>query len=492
MPPDNGRNPEGFDLRGKVLHGLKWTAVVRVATQTISWIITILVIRFLRPEDYGLHAMISVSVYILLLLSTAGIEEAIIQARDLGREQIRKMFGVLLLVDLGLCVVQVAIAPLLAAFYRQPRMIPMLWVMAGAFLLIPFNCVPLALLGREIDFKHRSLADLAKAASASVLTLILAINGFGVWSLIFGQLIGMLCHTIVLNLFRPWLCWPVFSLKGIERSVAFGGMVMLTAIIWVVCARTDAFIGGRMLGPELLGIYAVGLHVASLPMEKIMPLLHQIAFPAYARVQRQTSEAARHFLKSVRLVSLVTVPLLLGLAAVAKWAVPLVLSERWRVAVLPVTLVSLVIPLRAIGTMYSPLLNAIGRTTVNMGNALISLVLLTPAFLVGAQWGVAGLCVAWLVVYPVIFLLMTSRVLRVLQLSMREFLVALAPPACAGVIMLLIVRAVGESLPTAMPSAAILAVLITLGAVLYMGLMWYLPGGRLQEAVELARSRSGP
>lgn len=478
------------EIRGKVLHGLRWTGGVRLVTQVVSWAITILVIRFLHPEDYGLAAMSTVTFYLFMLLTTGGIEQAIVQTKKLEQNQIPSIFGILLVFNVGLGLVQLGLAPVLAAFYKEPRVIPIVATMACGFPLVPLISIPLAILCRDLDFKRRSLSDMTKAAAASVVTLLLAVLGFGVWALILGQLVGLVAQACFLNVVVRWLCIPRFMLRGVERLVRFGGIVAVTNVIWMFSFQVDAILGGRILGPEFLGLYAVALRLASLPMEKIMPLLHQIAFPAYSRIQESVDEVAEYFLKAVRLVSLVTVPILFGIAAVAEQAIPLILGERWKNAALPVALLALSIPVRALDTMHQPLLIALGRTRVNLGNSLITVGVMAPAFLVGLQWGVLGACVTWLVAYPVVFFLLTGRMLRVLVLRPRSFAGAVLPAVVAGVSMLVILRLIAMFGLGDISPWWVMAVLIPSGAVIYLGILRVAYRDRLAEAINLARAFS--
>jgi len=251
---DSNDSPSGSEIRGRVIHGLRWTAVVRFGTQVFSWFVTLFVIRLLQPEDYGLEAMATVSFNLLMLLSSAGIEQALIQTRKLEQGQISRVFGILLAISAGLCVAQIGAAPLLASYYREPRVTLILIVLAAGFLLVPFTAIPFALLSRAMDFKHRSLSELTKAATASTVTLVLAFRGAGVWALVIGQLAGMLGQVIFLNVVERWLCLPRFTFRGVERLVRFGGVVAVANIVYMICWRADAFLGGRILGPGRLGV----------------------------------------------------------------------------------------------------------------------------------------------------------------------------------------------------------------------------------------------
>jgi O-antigen/teichoic acid export membrane protein len=218
-------------------------------------------------------------------------------------------------------------------------------------------------------------------------------------------------------------------------------------------------------------------------------MLHQIAFPAYARIRDDRAAVGRYYLKSVRLVTLVTVPLLFGIAAVAHWGAPLLIGEYWRDSALPISLVALVLPLRAVGTLNSPLLNAIGRTRVNLGNALTTLVVLPLGFWVGCRWGVVGLSASWLVTFPIVFGIMSMQMLRLLDLRLSELARAAAPATVAGTAMLVVVTGVGWLLPEVHDIVA-LATLIPIGAAVYLGILWTFHRDRLLETVDLVRHRA--
>ena len=491
--PDVDAEPEHEDrtpgIRKRVLSGLKWTVGVRVTSQILSWLATLFVIRLLQPEDFGLQAMVMVFMSLVLLLSTAGAEQAIIQAKTLDSDQIQKLFGVLVLLNVGLGGLQIAGAPLIAAYYQDPRVVPLMIALSAGLLTVPFVCIPAGLLAREMNFKHYSLADMSKAITSSIATLTLAWRGYGVWSLVLGQLAGMLMHAVFLNVVKSWRRIPKFSLRGVEGLVQFGGTVLGAYLVWTCCWGADAFLGGRFLGAEVLGIYAVAAELSLLPMRKVMPLLHQVAFPAYSQLQDKPEEMSWYFVKALRLVSLLMVPLAFGFAAVAQWAVPLFLTDRWEVIVTPIMLLSLTIPLRAIVTMNGPLLNALGLARVNLTNAVIALAILVPGLVIGMQWGLLGLCVAWAAAFPIVFVVLSLRTVRILGMPPTDFIVAVLPAIASGVAMLVVLWLAGSLPLIGSNDIVALLVLVPAGALVYFGIVKLFFPERLTEAFELMRSR---
>ena len=460
------------DIRSKVLHGLKWTAFVRFSAQIISWAMTIVVIRFLTPDDYGLKAMAEVMFSFLLLLSSAGIGSAVIQASELSKRQLQQIFAVLLVVNGVLCVLQFVTASFVAAYYNDPRVTLLLRVLALGFLIVPFRTMPFALLARRMEFKRRSLVELFGAVSAGLLTLALALMGFGVWSLIWGQLAGLLIPTIGFHMVAPWLHWPVFSVRGAGQLIRFGTILTGGDLVYFLYSRADMLIAGPLLGAKLLGYYAVASDLASLPRVKLMPLLHQVAFPAYARMKDQPDHVARYFLKATRYCSLIIFPFFFGMAGVAEPFVVLVLGEEWRASVLPLVLLCLLMPLRAMNTLFAPMVNALGRPEVQFVNGLFTLAVMAVGFFVGVRYGVIGLCYAWIVAFPIAFLFCANRSLAVVNLSLLLFLQTLLPATILGASMfgcLLLMAAFLDTLNWLSFMA-----MVFMGALIYIGMLFVL------------------
>ncbi len=476
-----------MDIRNKVLTAIRWTAAARFLGQIVSWAITIVVIRILTPADYGLMAMATVLLSFLYLIHDFGLDAVLIQKKDLDEGTRRRIFGVVILVNILKFTGLELVAPLIASFFREPQLVAVIRVLAFQFFLFMFETLPLAKLERELDFKNRSIVDLVTLVLGSVITLSLALAGYGVWSLIWGNLVTISARIIGLNVIAPCLCRPQFSWHEMRDVFSFGRLVSVDRTLWFVFAESDKFIGGRMLGTEPLGIYAVASHLASLPINKVAGLIKSIAFPAFSQVQAELKAVRAYLLKAVRVMSIVVFPVFFGISSVAPEIVSVLLGEKWLGVVLPLQILAIVMPIRMISTILPPVLWGVGRPAVSAVNYLIAAIIMPLAFVVGVRSGPVGLAMAWLVAYPIIYLVTIVRTVRVIQLSGIKLLGAMWRPALAGGVMYIAVIAARHFLPTDLGGVVRLVTFVVTGIGVYSVLVFAFYRDGVNEIQELLK-----
>jgi O-antigen/teichoic acid export membrane protein len=479
------------DLRHKVLSGLRWSAGLRFFGQLITWIITIIVMRLLSPKDYGLMGMAGMFIAFLAMVNEIGLGAALIQRRDMDEGMVRQIFGILLIINFGLFFISLFVAPLLAAaFFKEQRLVPLIRLMSVQFIMASFVIIPQSIIDREMLFREKSIIELVSAVSGSLMTLLFALNGWGVWSLVWGSITISLCRTVGFNLIRPYLHLPLFSFKRIGREISFGGYVAITRMLWSLYSQADILIIGRLLGKQLLGFYSVAFTLASLPMQKVSGIINQVAFPAFASVQTDIEKVTSHFLKAVRIMGLVAFPVFFGISSIAPDLVDIVLGEKWSLAIVPLQVLSLVIPIRMISNLISPTLLGLGRADVNFWNAVTASLMLPLGFLIGCYWwDIIGVSLAWVTIFPIIFLINLSRMLRTLKIGLLEVMAALRRPIVAAVIMYISVTMIKIILPGFEPITR-LSLSIIGGALVYVGMVLTLDRKGYYEVLDLIHIRS--
>lgn len=268
----------------------------------------------------------------------------------------------------------------------------------------------------------------------------------------------------------PQRVWPQFSFVGMKKFISFGGYFTAERMVWYVSTKADIFIGGKFVPSTALGIYSVAMSLASLPLEKLSPILTQVAFPAFAKIQNDPSRVGEYFLKAVRLFANVIFPVCGGIIVTAPEGVRLVLGEKWIGVVVPLQLLALIVPLRCIGVLYSPALTGLGMPRVAFINVVTNASIMAVAFLAGA-WaaGLLGLCYAWVVGYLIVFIVISGPSLRCLGLSSSKLYAALFYPSIATVVMMSVVFGIAQLL-NGQPDVLVLGVKVVLGMALYLGL----------------------
>lgn len=478
-----------MSLRSQALSGFRWTASVRLASQLITWGITLAVIRLLTPADYGLLAMATVFVSFLSMFSELGLGAAVVQKADVDEPLLRRVFGVILVIHFSLAALLVLAAPLIAGFYDEPRVIPVIRALSLQFVLAGFAVIPDAQLQRKMEFRNRSLLDLCNAVLASLTTLSLALAGAGVWALVVGSLISQLGKTVGLNWLSPFSRWPDFSLTGMRSLLRFGGSFTAIQVFWMFLSQIDILICAKWLGNEILGIYSVAMHLASLPSQRLSGLVNQVAFPTFSRMQHDLHKVGENVLMGTRVLSFFAFPVLWGMSSIAPEIVQVILGAKWAASTVPLQVLALIIPLRMVANFVATAIQGVGRSDIVLRNVIWASLLMPPAFIIGVnEGGLLGLCLAWLVVSPLVFLQGMMRGLPVLQLRLVQLAIAMLPAAVASLGMYAVVTATRHFLPGNQESVLHLLILLGMGGVSYSALSWGLNRPGTREVLDLLRS----
>ena len=479
-----------MSFRQQVLSGLYWTGGARLAGQLLSWAITLVVIRLLSPADYGLIAMAMVFASFLTLLGEAGLGAALVQAPKVSAGALRGIFAAVILVDGALFCVQYAAAPAVAWFFEEERLIAIIRVLGAQLVLSIFSIIPRSLLMREMDFKRPSLIELGSNVCGSIVILVLVLTGHGVWSIVLGNIATQAFSTVAFNVVSPYLKWPDFSMRDARGLLTFGGQYMVSRMLWFFYSQADIFIAGKALGREALGFYSVAMHVASLPVQKISAVLNNVAFPAFAQAQ-QDREAVRQYLaKSVRLLSVVSFPVLWGISSVAPELVTVAFGAKWQPAVLPLQTLSLIMPLTLLSPFFNAAYQGLGFGGIVLRNVLTATVLMPIAFLVGIQWGLEGLALAWIIGFPAVFLVNLSRMLPLLGLTVWSIFASMAPALLSSAVMYGAVAGARELLASRLSDPVLMASLVVIGVAVYAIMAVSVNRKTLGEILEL-RPRRG-
>ncbi len=395
----------------------------------------------------------------------------------------------LLLINMLMAIGMVAIAPWAAEYYKDERLIPILQILPLGLMLTTFSTLPSAMLTREMQFKRRSLAELGAAVIGVLITLWLAWSGFGVWALIWGYVCQHLLNAIFLNLVNPILLLPRFWFSNSYSLISFGGAQTLTTLVWTLFVSMDVFISGRLWSTELVGIYAVALQLSLIPMNKLTPIVKQVALPAYSRLHHhQEAELEPYYIKANGLAMLLAFPLFFGFAAVMPTLIPLLLGEKWLDVILPASLIPLILPFRMSQELMDPVLEAIGRPKEALKNWLIILACITPALYIGASYGgILGLCLAWLIVLPTSFIFTARRTISCTGFSGRAFSNTVFPPLMTAIVMFGAVQITHLLLADKLAAIPLLLLEIATGAVVYTELTRFFCRTQLQTALGLLK-----
>jgi O-antigen/teichoic acid export membrane protein len=471
-------------VKGAIL----WRSGSQIVAQLITWAATFVVIRLLDPADYGLFAMTQVVLVFLNLMNGWGFANALVRAETIDRRKIAQAFGMLILLNGGLALAQVALAPVAAAYFRQPLVADLLRVQAVLYLFTPFIALPNALLSRDMDFRRQAKVNLAAASLSAAAALLSAELGFGVWTLVIAPVVLFGARAIGLTLAAPGFVWPTFRFDGAGAMFRYGGAMVIVQFFWFVQSQSDVFIAGRSFTAHDLGVYTTALFLTQIVAAKFVPPLNEVAFAAYSRIQGQADALASSFLKAVRLIMLVAMPFYLGLVATAEPLVVTVLGPKWAEAAPLVRILGLAMPFMTLQILFGPATNALGLAGIALRVSIAGAMIMPIAYLIGVRFGAEGMAFAWLAAFPILTAITAALSLPAIGVRVGELTRAVAPGVGASAAMLALVLSLDAALP-AMPVAARLAILVASGAAAYGALLFVFARSVVTEFLDLARRR---
>jgi O-antigen/teichoic acid export membrane protein len=484
----NPPNQAGESLAAKVRSAVIWRSGSQILAQLVQWGATFLVIRILDPHDYGLFAMTGVVLVFLNMLNGYGLASGLIQKAEVTKQEIRQLFGMLMLLNFSLGALQFIAAPAIAAYYRQPQVADLLRVQALLYIPTPFIALSYAMLSREMDFAKQARANIIASIASASAALGGALYGLGVWTLVLAPLVLFSVRAIGMTIGTRSLVWPSFDFRGAGTLARYGGVMAVGQFFWFAQSQADVIIAGRHFSAHQLGIYTESLFLTQIFVSKFVPPLNEVAFSAYARIQHDEGAIARAFVRATRVIMLAALPFYFGLAVTAEPLVLTMLGPKWAESVPVVHLLAFAMPFMTMLVLFTPACDARGRPGIGARNGAIGALILALAFLVGVRWGPTGIATSWIIAYPFYLAIAAWRALPVIGAKVRDVADAIATPLLASIAMALVVTLVADTLPPMLPVAK-LAILATVGAATYGAWLMIFARNAVREVVAMIRTR---
>ena len=487
--PEDISSDSSFGSR--VRSAVIWRSGTQILGQIVSWGSTLVILRILDPSDYGLFAMTQVVLAFLTFMNGYFFASSLIQADTIDKQQIRQAFGILLLINVGLALLQQVIAPFAANYYGQPMVEQLLRWQSLIYLSTPFLVIPQVVLSRDLEFKRPALVNLFSTLIGAGIGLAAALSDWGVWTLVIAPVAGFWSRAIALTILTKMYIWPSFDFRGAGHMVKFGSTLLVAHGFWIVQSQADIFIAGRVLSAHELGLYAEALFLAQVFAARFVPPLNEVAFPAYSKLQHDPSAFSYSFLKAARLVMLIACPLYIGMALTAKPLVATLLGEKWLEMTPFIVIFAIAMPMMTLQVLFSPAINAIGKPRITAEISAVGAVVMPLAFLIGVRFGADGLAWGWVAAYPPLLAFTVIRTCKHIGVGGALLWRATWPGLSTAAAMGLIVWGLDRILPP-MPAPAQLAILTITGGLAYIALLFLAARDTWDELIRLVIKRKPP
>ena len=352
------------NLKSKVFSSLIWKFLEMGGTQGIQFILQLFLARLLTPRDYGTVALITVFIAISTVFVQSGFNTALIQKKDIDEEDISSVFYVSLFIAIIMYIILWIFAPTIANFYKILELTSIVRVMGLVLFLNTFNSIQNAIVSRNMEFKRLFYSSLGAIIISGILGIVLAYRGFGVWSLVYQQLMNQFSICIILWFTVKWRPKLLFSIKKVKKLFSFSWKLLCSSLINSIYKELINLIIGRKYSPSILGYYNRGDQFPKVIVNNFDSSIQSVIFPTLASVQYNKVRVKEIMRKAIMMSSYIVFPAMIGLIVISESIVKLILTEKWLPCVPYLRVFCLSYALWPIHTANLQAINAIGRSDI--------------------------------------------------------------------------------------------------------------------------------
>ena len=382
------------DLRGRSVRGGVLNVTSQGAQFLIQSVATIVLARLLTPADFGLVAMVSTVTGLGQAFADLGLSEATIQRKEISHNQVSALFWINVAIGLGLMTITLILAPVLARFYREPRLVNITLLVSLTFLFGGLRVQPDAILKRQMRFAALAIRDVASYAVAVPIAIFMAWRGASYWALV--------ALPLILNFNVMTLSWLMIKWRPslprrdaqVGSMIAFGGNVAASYFIITVSRSADNVLIGRYIGAGPLGLYSRAYNLLMLPVRQLSAPAASVAVPAFSRTQDDPERFARYYLRAVNLLMWISAPIFGFLFAAARPVIILMLGNQWREAapVFQILAVCALTQLLLESTIW--LFVSRGQSQQLLKMLLVISPIIIASYALGLRWGIKGVALS--------------------------------------------------------------------------------------------------
>jgi O-antigen/teichoic acid export membrane protein len=386
------------DLKERTIRG----GLARLCAQVASFIFRlgslVVLARLLGPQEFGLVGMVTAFTGVLYLFRDFGLSSAVIQQTNVTQDQKSTLFWINILVGALLALGTAGMAPAVAAFYHEPRLVGVTVALATGFLFNAAGVQHGALLQREMRFTALAVINTLGLAVGAVVAIVGAKIGWGYWALVVMTVTLPLINTVGVWLVTRWMPGMPHRRSGVGAMVHFGGTVTLNGMIAYVATNFEKVLLGRFWGVDALGIYGRAYQIINIPTENLNSAAGEVAFAALSRLQDDPARLKRYFLKGYSLILVLTIPVTVACALFAKDTVLVLLGPKWISAEPVFRFLAPTILVFAIVNPLGWLLYAMGLVKRSVKMGLVIAPIMIGSYLIGLPYGPKGVALAYSIV----------------------------------------------------------------------------------------------
>jgi len=423
------------NLKDMAISGLFWSLMLRYSQQIIVFSITIILARILSPAEYGIMAMLGVFMALSQTFLDFGISSALIQRQDITQKDLSTVFYLNIITGSVLTLILFFSAPVIANFYSKPELVNITKFMSLNFIIISFGIVQNTLITKRIDFKRRMKISLPSLVISGTIAIILAVKGFGVWSLAIQSVLHRFSNTIIIWFIEKWRPSLQFSINSIKKIIGFSVNMFGSGLLDTIFRKLDILLIGKFFSAVDLGFYSRAIGLQQMPIRNTHAALKQVTFPLLSKIQDDDIRLKRVFRKIIKVVAFIGFPMLLGMLVVADPLIRVLITEKWLPSVKYLQLLCIGGLTYSISAMNLNILLVKGKADIFFKLEIVKKIMILVGIFIGLFWGIMGLIIGRMIVGYFAFILNIYYSGKQINYTVIEQLKDLLPYLMVSIIM---------------------------------------------------------
>jgi PST family polysaccharide transporter len=477
--------------KAKAARGVLWSFLEFGGGEGISFAVFLVLARLVAPEDFGVVSLAGVFVALVQVFLNQGFSDAVIQREELTRDHCSTAFWSNVAIACVFLVATLLGADLLAAAFGQPQLAPVLRWLSLVFVSTSLISIHQAVFKRELQFFSFAMRALVGITAGGAAGIVMALSGYGVWSLVGQQLVNGAASILVIWTTSAWRPQLRFSRRCFQDMAKFSGNVIGSNLVAFFYKRLDVFLIGFFFSAELLGYYYLVMRLITTMGLLTLSTVQSIVMPVLSRLQNDAHRFREVFATTIQLVHSVWLPVVLGIGLVASPAIGILFGAKWQPSVPIMEIVSLNAFTAVFSFFSGPVLYAAGRPESHLRLSLLQIVLTVAIFLPMTQFGLVGVAISNVLSTALVAPIHLYVLKRDTGIDPKTVLSGCRGATLAGLAMaaaVLILK--GEAMAT-LSSGSALAVLVGIGGLVYLGILALLAPDLVRRVIGLLESARG-
>lgn len=436
-------------LKQKTVNGLSWSFIDQVGNLGITFIVGIVLARLLSPREFGLIGMITVFIAISESFINSGFSSALIRKQNSTNTDYSTVFYFNLVVGLIFYGILYTSAHAIASFFDEPQLISIVRVMALILIIDSFTIIQRTILTKRINFKLQARISIISSVGSGVIAIIMAYQGYGVWSLVFQRLSRQVLNSIFLWIWNNWRPQFVFSWVSFKELFGFGSKLLISGLIDTIYQNVYYLIIGKFFSAQALGYYTKADDFRKVPSQGLNAVIGRVSYPVLSSIQGDKPRLKINYQRLIRSTMFITFVFMLGMAAVAEPMIITLIGEIWRPSIIYLQLLCFVGMMYPLQSLNLNMLQVAGRSDLFLRLEIIKKTLSVPVIIIGIYLGIVPMIIGMIINSFIAYIINSFWSGKFVGYSTKEQISDILPSFLFAAIMSVGVYLLGHILPFA-------------------------------------------